>query len=181
VLPMILAVAFSLGTRRLLSQENIYTLKLARRGHVIPKALHANMFLVRRAWEVMEREVVILPAETAFDAFLRHPDNRGRMRHVVVTTDNRILGVFRVNTGLRRGLESVHTGITLGDVAQRNFTVVREDDVVFDVIQRIWRRDAVMALVVRGGGVPRPVNVAGVITREHVAESVASSIKVYPG
>jgi CIC family chloride channel protein len=148
---------------------------------MIPKALHANMFLVRRAWEVMETEVSILPADTSFDKYLRQPDHRGRMRHVVVTRDNRILGVLRVNTGLRRGLESVHTRITLADVARRNFTVVREDDVVFDVIQRIWRRDAVMALVVRGGGVPRPANVAGVITREHVAESVASSIKVYPG
>ena len=49
VLPMILAVAVSLGVRRLLSRENIYTLKLVRRGHPIPKALHANMFLVRSA------------------------------------------------------------------------------------------------------------------------------------
>ena len=48
VLPMILAVAVALGVRRLLSRENIYTLKLARRGHAIPKALQANMFLVRR-------------------------------------------------------------------------------------------------------------------------------------
>ncbi len=48
VMPMILAVAMSVGVRRLLSRENIYTLKLVRRGHVIPKALHANMFLVRQ-------------------------------------------------------------------------------------------------------------------------------------
>ena len=47
VLPMILAVAVGLGVRRLLSRENIYTMKLFRRGHPIPKALHANMFLVR--------------------------------------------------------------------------------------------------------------------------------------
>jgi len=47
ILPMILAVALSVGVRRLLSRENIYTLKLLRRGHVVPKALHANMFLVR--------------------------------------------------------------------------------------------------------------------------------------
>ena len=46
VLPMILAVAMSVGVRRLLSRENIYTAKLERRGHAIPKALHANMFLV---------------------------------------------------------------------------------------------------------------------------------------
>ncbi len=85
VLPMILAVAFSLGVRRLLSPENIYTLKLARRGHLVPKALHANMFLVRRASEVMETDVLVLPAETAFDDFLqparpRRPD-AARHRH----------------------------------------------------------------------------------------------------
>jgi CIC family chloride channel protein len=46
VMPMIIAVAFSVGVRRMLSRENIYTLKLYRRGQVLPKARHANMFLV---------------------------------------------------------------------------------------------------------------------------------------
>jgi CIC family chloride channel protein len=180
VLPMILAVAFSLGVRRLLSPENIYTLKLARRGHLVPKALHANMFLVRRASEVMETDILVLPAETGLDDFLSRPDHGGRMRHVIISRSNRIVGVVRVNTGLRRGLEGVHTGITLGDVARPNFTIVREDDVVFEVIQRIWRKRAVMAVVVGGGGVPRPQNIAGVITKEHVADSVASSVQIYP-
>ncbi len=92
VLPMILAVALSVGVRRLLSRENIYTLKLARRGHVIPKALHANMFLVRRAKDVMDTDVVLAPAETTFDAFLAQPGHDGRMRHVAVTEGNRIVG-----------------------------------------------------------------------------------------
>jgi CIC family chloride channel protein len=102
------------------------------------------------------------------------------MRHVIVSRNNRIFGVVRVNTGLRRGLEGVHTGITLGDVARPNFTIVRENDVVFEVIQRIWRKRAVMAVVVRGGGVPRPTKIVGVITKEHVADSVASSVQIYP-
>ncbi len=181
VLPMILAVAFSLGVRRLLSPENIYTMKLSRRGHLVPKALHANMFLVRRASEVMERDILVLPAETAFDEFLSRPDHGGRMRHVIVVREHRIFGVVRVNTGLRRGLEGIHTGITLGDVARPNFTIVRENDVAFEVIQRVWRKRAVMALVIRGRGVPRPEDVVGVITKEHVADSVAASVQIYPG
>jgi hypothetical protein len=44
-----------------LSQENIYTIKLVGRGHFVPKALHANMFLVRRAREVMEKDVTVPP------------------------------------------------------------------------------------------------------------------------
>jgi chloride channel protein, CIC family len=181
VLPMILAVALSVGVRRLISRENIYTLKLFRRGHVIPKALHANMFLVRRAKEVMDTDIVLAPAGTSFDAFLSEPRHQGRLRHVVITEGNHIVGVLRVNTALRQAQAAGSVSVTLGAIASRDFTIVREDDIVFDVIQRIWRRNAVMALVMRGGGVPRPQNVAGVITKEHVADSVASSVKVYPG
>ncbi|MGH7087518.1 MAG: chloride channel protein, partial [Stellaceae bacterium] len=79
VMPMIVAVALSVGVRRLLSRESIYTLKLFRRGHVIPKALHANMFLVRPAREVMDTDVVVAPGSTPFDDFLARPDHRGRI------------------------------------------------------------------------------------------------------
>ena len=48
VMPMIIAVAVSIGVRRVLSPENIYTIKLVSRRHFIPKALHANMFLTVR-------------------------------------------------------------------------------------------------------------------------------------
>jgi CIC family chloride channel protein len=180
VLPMIVAVAVAVGVRRVLSRENIYTLKLFRRGHVIPKALHANMFLVRRAKEVMDTDVYLAPAEMSFDAFLALPDNNDRMRHVAVTEGNRIVGVLRVNTALRQASEGARSSVTLGSLASRRFTIVREDDIVFDVIRRIWRKQAVMAVVARGRGVPRPGDVAGVITKEHVADSVASSIRVYP-
>jgi len=180
IMPMIVAVAMSVGVRRVLSQENIYTLKLVRRGRAIPKALHANMFLVRQAHEVMDSDVLLLPSESSFDDFLLRPENDGRLRHVVVTHHGRIFGVMRVNTSLRSGLEGAHTGVTLGDVASRNFVVVPNDEAVFDVINRIWRKDAVMALVTARRGVPRPEDILGVITKEHVADSVAANVKMYP-
>ena len=180
VMPMILAVATSVGVRRLLSFENIYTLKLVRRGRAIPKALHANMFLVRHAREVMDADVLVLPAEQSFDAFLREHEAEGRLRHVVVSKGDQIYGVIRVNTGLRRGLEGTRTGVTLGDVASRDFTVVGPDLVVSDVIERMWRRNALMAVVVDSRGVPRAGDVLGIITKEHVANSVADGLKIYP-
>jgi chloride channel protein, CIC family len=180
VMPMIVAVAMSVGVRRMLSRENIYTLKLVRRGRAIPKALHANMFLVRRAKEVMDTDVVVMPADASFDEFLRQPGHKGRLRHVVVMRNDRLIGVIRVNTGLRRGLEGAHTGITLGDVVSRDFTIVGEDDVMFDVIERIWRRKAIMAVVVKHRRPPRADDILGVITKEHVADSVASSVEIYP-
>jgi chloride channel protein, CIC family len=182
VMPMIVAVAMSIGTRRMLSRETIYTLKLVRRGRAIPKARHANMFLVRAARDVMDADIQVLPADTSFDDYLRQPEHAGRLRHVVVTDKGQIYGVIRVNTGLRRGLEGAQTGVSLGEVASRNFTLVGEDETAFDVIRRMWRRNAIMAVVVHphGPGVPSGSDVAGVITKEHVADSVADSIKAYP-
>jgi CIC family chloride channel protein len=180
VLPMILAVALSVGVRRLLSRENIYTLKLFRRGHVIPKALHANMFLVRRAKEVMDTDVVLAPAAMTFNALLAQPDHAGRLRHIAIVDGNRILGVLRVNTALREVCEGTRSSVTLRDIASRDFTIVREDDIIFDVIQRMSRKRATMALVLRGRGVARAENIAGVITKEHIADSVADTIEIYP-
>jgi CIC family chloride channel protein len=180
VMPMIVAVAMSIGARRVLCRETIYTLKLVRRGRAIPKARHVNMFLIRTAREVMDADIQVLPAEASFDEYLRQPEHGGRLRYVVVTEKGHLYGVIRVNTGLRRGLEGAHTGVSLGDVASREFTVVREDETAFEVIRRMWRRNAIMAVVVRGHGIPRGTDVAGVITKEHVADSVADSVKAYP-
>jgi chloride channel protein, CIC family len=184
VLPMILAVAAGLGVRRTLSRENIYTAKLVGRGHVIPKALHANMFLVRAAKDVMEKNFVLVSAETRLDAFLRQPEHRDGMCHVIISRGDRIMGVVRINTGLRSSVAELETGVTFGDVARRDFTLVRDSDVAFDVIVRLWRRNGVMAVVVRGDGphfhVPRPADVVGVITKEHVADAVAAGIQAFP-
>jgi len=117
------------------------------------------------------------------DEFLRRPGNQGAMRHVIVARGDRILGVVRINTGIRLGIADIEKGVTLGDVAQRNFTLVREDDVAFDVIYRLWRRNAVMALVVASTARPRrphPGDILGVITKEHVADAVAGSLQFYP-
>ena len=182
VMPMIVAVATSIGARRVLSRETIYSLKLTRRGRAIPKARHANMFLVRSAHEVMDADVQVLPAEFSFDDYLRQPSHAGRLRHVVVTEKDLVEGVIRVNTGLRRGLEGAQTGVTLGEVASHDFILVDEDETAFEVISRMWRQKAIMAVVVRGRGdrLPRGSDVAGVITKEHVADSVADSIKAFP-
>jgi len=180
VLPMIIAVAFSLGARRMFSRESIYTLKLVRRGHPIPNALHANMFMVRSASSVMETDVLVLDETTLFHDGLTKSD-QPVFRHIVVTREREIVGVLRINTGLRRALSQSIASTTLGELAQTNFIVVGENDVAFDVITRMWKQRAVMAIVVghgKGHVLPR---VLGVIAKEHIADSVASSVKIFPG
>ncbi len=183
VLPMILAVGASLATRRLLSEENIYTAKLIRRGQPVPLGLHANMFLVQKAKDVMETDVPIVPAETRLDEFLQRPEHKGAIRHIVVTREDRVVGVLRLNTRIRHQLAQTETGVTLGDVAQKDFTFVRETSAVFGVISRMSRHGAAMALVVGMGDKAgsQPSQIRGIITKEHIADSVAKTVEMYAG
>ncbi len=42
IVPMVITVIAAYGTRKALSKESIYTLKLARRGHHVPETLHRS-------------------------------------------------------------------------------------------------------------------------------------------
>ena len=57
--------------------------------------------------------------------------------------------------GSAAGSQSAAPGTPLGELASRDFTIVRAGDVVVDVIRRVWRKGAIMALVVPDRGLPR--------------------------
>lgn len=75
-------------------------------------------------------------------------------------------------------MEAAHIDVTLGEIASKRFIVAREDTVVFDLIDRMYRKHATMA-VVTGRGSPTGDDVVGIITKEHIADSVASSVRIY--
>ncbi len=179
VLPMILAVALALGVRRLLSRENIYTMKLVRRGHPVPKALHANTFLVRIARDIMERDVLVLDETIMFSAFLGMSAAHGRLRHVVVTRAGKIIGTIRVNVSLRRAVGG--DDVRLGTLVGGSFVVVREADVALDVIRAMGSTSATIAIVLAPEDGAEPGTVRGVITREHVGDTVVRNVQLYPG
>jgi len=181
VLPMILAVAAALGVRRLLSRENIYTLKLVRRGHPIPKALHANMFLVRRADAMMARDVLVLDESTSYASFRQMAAAQGGLQHAVVTRGGEIIGTVTVDEELRQVMAGTTASLPLAQLAQPGFTIAHETDVAFDIIRRLARTGAHIAIVVGPAAPGAPLRVLGVITKEAVADAVADSVRMYPG
>ncbi len=179
VMPTIMATALALGVRRLLSKEDIYTIKLVARRHFVPKALHAEMFMVRPAADVMRRDLVLLPADADLSAFLRDPAHAGGMKHVVVTRGDHVVGVVGVDTALCGGLEHGVVSVRMGDIAQKNFVLACETEIMFDVISHMARQRASSAVVFADGKRPHPENVVGIITREHIGDSVAEGVKRY--
>lgn len=81
----------------------------------------------------------------------------------------------------RTGRNLAESDVTVADLAQRSFIVVTQHEIAFRVISRLWKQHATMAVVVEQDKGDAPVRVLGVIAKEHVADSVARSIKVFAG
>jgi len=174
MVPAILAVAAALGVRRVLSEENIYTIKLARRGKKLPKYRYANMYAVRFAHEVMNKNIVRFEARTPLTQVIDELAGAPQATHILVGVDRHVVGVVHWG-GVLQGLEGVQTRKTLGEVARRDYVLAREGDILHDVMNRMSRHHAALALVTRGRGVPRVDDILGVISLEDIGESVVTT------
>ena len=181
MVPIVIAVAISVGIRRVLSFENIYTIKLARRGVTIPKERHSNMFLVRHANDIMDTAFAVMPETTALrDAIETLKETA--TKHVILTRDERIVAVMRLDPSLY-ALEEIRAPITLGEVADRGFTLLRENDTVFDTLKRMARHRVENALVIKsrikGRHVPRAADIVGVISKDDIGNTVVDEFNAY--
>ena len=180
VFPMILAVAAAIAVRQRLLPESIYTMKLARRGHPLPKALHTNMFLVKSARELIDDKVLVCDRAVTFAELSAQTEAHDGFVQIVVTEAGRIFGTLRINTSLRRAVGANTAEVTLGSLARRDFVVVEEGEPMLEIIPRMPHEGLGTAVVIRkpqGEGAPE---VLGVIAREQLARAVAESVRIYP-
>jgi len=106
VLPVILTVAMAYGVRKALSNESIYTLKILRRGEVVPEGLEAAIDSAQRACDLMETDFQKQEesAETSKDGGFQTP--------VLHVHEGAIRGLFLSGHGLSYVIVSPLTGMT---------------------------------------------------------------------
>jgi CIC family chloride channel protein len=170
VLPLIIAVGISVGLRRVLSSENIYTIKLTDRGHSVPKDRHSNMYLVRHAKDVMETRTEVVAAETPLAVVRAElPED---VETIVVGRHGRIAGVVRA-AALAAADGEAAPDATLSDIVERRFLIAHEDEILHDVLTRMARRGVEVVLVVgKNIGIPRAADVLGVLGREQIGACI---------
>lgn len=169
ILPLVLAVAIAIGVRRSLTLADIYTIKLRNRGRPIPTDRTTNMFMVQPVTEVMSKTFEILPgAMTVSEALKRIDVETSR---VILTDGNRITGFVRFGT-IPYQADRFATQ-TLDDIGSSEFILASTVHNLNTVITRMNRRNRSYAIVVsETRGVPRPEDIAGVISREELANAV---------
>jgi CIC family chloride channel protein len=173
IVPLVLAVALSTGIRRALIVENIYTVKLRHRGQPIPIIRHTNMYLVRQARELMNKDFIVLPIDTSIAKALARLADRPAA-HIIVSEGPRIAGVARLTAGSYT--PDRHAGQTLASVVAEDFVIAPETSILNTIITRMSRRKRSLAIIVNGKTrVPRPEDVVGVIASPEIADSVIAN------
>jgi len=177
IIPITITVAMSYGVRKALCPESIYSLKLTRRGHYVPAALHASVNQLRHAKDVMQRDVTALPATTTLDTFAKTVLERPQQSHFLVFDGERIVGVVGREAALG-ALNHACPAPTLGAVANRRFVVVPADAALADVLGKMNTHGAAIALAAQAE-VPAVTDVQGIVTEYETADAMIRSVDLF--
>ena len=168
IVPSVIAVACAVGIRRAVMSDDIYTMKLTRRGHHIPRESRSHMFPLRLARDVMEPVIKVIEHDDLRPSDKVHPLASGKRCFAVVVEGRHIVGVAAVD----RDAPDQALGPILAPVG-----IAREGSFLQAAIRHMADRGHRALVVVPKGKMPRAENVTGVITRVMIAESVLSDYR----
>jgi CIC family chloride channel protein len=183
IIPMTITVALSYGVRKILSRESIYTMKIVRRGHIMPEALQANLHHLKRAQEVMDTHFLILPASNTLREFFRIASEQTAVSSFLVEDSNGgIIGVVSKHAVIALGaLGQSGESVTLGEITSKNFVTVSEEAILLDIIGKMHSKKVFIALVTAGSEIPQAANVKGLIRTQQIGDTMAEAIDLFAG
>lgn len=170
ILPLMLCVAITYAVRKRLSEANIYTLKLLRRGHVVPEGLQCVLDAARQARHLMDRNFLIVDLDDANADHILRTEKKRRATMMVVARQKTIVGVVPVSL-IRRGL----TIADLEAMVKRDFIVVPEYSGLPTLLRTMEQDRASFALVTRRAGSRAVEDIVGVISDEQIARTARST------
>ena len=152
VLPIMITSAFAYGVRKWLSPGSIYTLKLLRRGHIVPEGLQAALSesmtvrdIMNESYRTVDVKAALAPSKTP----------------VLVTSGDTIEGVVPSHTG----------GSRAELILNRHYILTPENNPINDLLREMHVTGAKFALVTGTPGNPMPNEIIGIVTESEVSES----------
>lgn len=161
IIPMTLTVAIAWEVRKWLSPESIYTFKLVRRGHRMPEALETNAFVYRRARDLMNTRISVIPASLPPAELGQKAAEQPKVEYFLLQGPNGITGVS-----------------SRGQPPVSKFSVLGADLTLLDSLERMDRAGASLAVVSSDGSLNAD-RAAGILTRQQLTDALAESVEHY--
>ncbi len=178
VVPMTITVAIAYGVRKMISNESIYTLKLARRGHRMPSAMQANIQYMRPARELKNARIVRLPASmTLPELAIILPSYPGDACFVAMD-EKTIAGVLTINAALQ-AVRRPRQETTVAEISSQGYAVITADTSVFEILTKM-RLDGTEVFLLAPGQRDDPADgMQRWISKESIAESLIDAIELF--
>lgn len=174
IVPLIVVVSVAYATRRLITSDTIYTLKLIRRGHDVPEIRQSNLYLTMPASDVVRTDFMRLPADAPWPPpGLRRFPLDGTPHLLLEDSEGRIVGVVpaaKIAANWRRPAASLRA------LALTDWQCAAPDTPIVDLLHRV-RRDGV-AVFILGECVPEGVDrVDGVLLWQTLAQTAGLPLR----
>ncbi len=178
IVPMTITVAIAYGVRKMISNESIYTLKLARRGHRMPSAMQANIQYMKPARELKHAGIVRLEADMTLPELAivlpAYPEDAC----FVVTNEKKITGVITFTAALK-AVRKPRQDTTVAEIASQGYAVISADTSVFEILTKM-RLDGTEVFLMAPGQRDNPANgLQRWISKELIAESLIDAIELF--
>jgi CIC family chloride channel protein len=121
----------------------------------------------------MDANIAIMAAELPVADAAQWVSEAGMPNFLILREGGRIAGVVSLDSRIRTPeLLGTHPE-TMRDMAISDYVIVRENNILEEVMRRLGQRNAKLALVVKDKpGVPRPADVLGVIGKPQLADAI---------
>lgn len=178
IVPMTITVAIAYGVRKMISNESIYTLKLARRGHRMPSAMQANIQYMKPARDLKHAGVVRLPASMTLPELAimlpSYPDDAC----LVVAEAKQIVGVITM-TAAFKAVRKPRQTTTLVEISSREYAVISADTSVFEILTKMRLDGTEVFLMAPGERDKAGDGLQRWISKESIAESLIDAIELF--
>jgi CIC family chloride channel protein len=164
ILPVMLTVGIAYAVRKRLCNANIFTLKLLRRGHVVPEGLRSALDEAHEARHLMARRFCIIRTEDPASMAAIAPECQERNLVLLVVEQGAVTGLVAT--------WPVGERITVRDLkllARSDFIVVPEFTRLPELLRAMERAQAGFALVPRTVGSRKIDDLIGVVSDEQIA------------
>lgn len=179
IVPMTITVALSYGIRKAILKESIYTLKLVRRGHIIPDSLQTNYHVVFKVRDIMDTHLESVPSSLTLDEFVEIAAEKKSVEWFLVTEDSgKIAGTIRKDTATGSYGQGRET-VKIGEITERHYVILNEKANLITAMDAMRSGHAFIALITDGYRDPQPVNVKGLVTRRTVVDAMQQSLEMF--
>jgi len=165
ILPLMIAIGVAYAVRRMFMESNIYTLKLLRRGHIVPEGLASDYVGNLKVDSLVNRNFRIRDVNTTFSAY---------EGITIGTRDNSIVGIIQPYN------RPVEYDVSVEDLMDTGFVILRSGMHLIGALRHLHSSHARFAVISQNAS-PLAEEILGVISETEIHQIMSKTAELHQG